>query len=81
MKSGCHSLGLVCIFFTEMWKEAVVSPVLKKGDPSKVENYRPVSCLPAASKLLERMVCDQLAAYFEENKFNLLFINGMLLLF
>ena len=30
-------------------------------------NYRPVSCLPAASKLLEIVVCDQLSNYLEQN--------------
>jgi Reverse transcriptase (RNA-dependent DNA polymerase) len=46
----------------------VVTPVLKKGDPALKENYRPVSCLPAASKLLEQIVCDQTKKYLEENK-------------
>ena len=29
--------------FPEMWKEALVTPTLKKGDPTKRENYRHVS--------------------------------------
>ena len=41
--------------FPRIWKEALLTPVLKKGDPNTKENYRPVSCLPAASKLLESM--------------------------
>ena len=45
--------------FPQGWKEALVTPVLKKGDPKMKENYRPVSCLPAASKLLEMLVCEQ----------------------
>ena len=40
--------------FPESWKEAVVNPVLKKGSSDLLENYRPVSCTPAASKLLEK---------------------------
>ena len=32
-----------------------------------MSNYRPVSCLPAASKLLEKIVCEQLSEYFEKN--------------
>ena len=35
--------------FPKEWKQAVVTPVLKKGNPEIVENYRPVSCLPVAS--------------------------------
>jgi len=30
--------------FQDMWKEALVTPILKKGDPTKEENCRPVSC-------------------------------------
>jgi hypothetical protein len=37
-----------------MWKQALVTPILKKGDPTKKENYRPVSCLSVASKVLEK---------------------------
>ena len=42
--------------------------VLKKGDPSQKENYSPVSCLPAASKLLEKVICEQVSEYLETNK-------------
>ena len=34
--------------FPEMWKEALVTLMLKKGDPAKKENYRPVNCLSVA---------------------------------
>ena len=44
--------------FPSQWKEALVTPVLKKGDTSKKENYRPVSSLPAASKLLVNYLKD-----------------------
>ena len=54
--------------FPDGWKEALVTPILKKGCKTKLGNYRPVSCLPAASKLLEIVVCDQLSNYLERNK-------------
>ena len=54
--------------FPQAWKEALVTPVLKKGDAKMKENYRPVSCLPAASKLLEMLVCDQTTNFMESNK-------------
>ena len=38
--------------FPSQWKEAIVIPLLKKGDAMDMKNYRPVSCLPAASKVL-----------------------------
>ena len=40
----------------EEWKLANVVPVLKKGDKSKTENYRPISLLSIVSKVLERRV-------------------------
>ena len=51
--------------FPEEWKEAIVVPILKKGDPKEPKNYRPVSCLPAASKVLEKVVCEQLTRFAE----------------
>jgi hypothetical protein len=53
--------------FTKPWKEALVTPTLKKGDPKKKENYRPVSCLIVASKVLEKIVCDQVTDFMEKN--------------
>ena len=53
--------------FPQAWKEAIVTPVLKKGDKQCKENYRPVSCLPAAAKLLESVICNQTSLYFETN--------------
>ena len=49
--------------FPSVWKDAKITPVPKKGDSQQKENYRPVSCLPAPSKLLEKLfhsVIDQI---------------------
>ena len=51
-----------------MLLQAVVIPILKKGDALNKENYRPVSCLTAASKVLEKVVCEQMTEYLEVNK-------------
>ena len=53
--------------FPTSWKEAIVTPVLKKGDKTLKENFRPVSCLPAAAKLLELLVFNQTTEYMEKN--------------
>ena len=41
---------------------------MKKGNKEILNNHRTESCLPAASKLLERIVCVQLSAFVEENQ-------------
>ena len=55
-------------FPTDM-KKAVIKPTLKKDDADAdcLKNYRPVSNLPVISKLLERVVLDQLNQYLSEN--------------
>ena len=54
--------------FPEKLKIAKVLPLLKKGNCHHFDNYRPISLLPSISKVLERIVYDQLYEYFNENK-------------
>ncbi|KAK3515008.1 hypothetical protein QTP70_003243 [Hemibagrus guttatus] len=51
------------------FKKARVIPILKKPalDPSDISNYRPVSLLSFLSKILERVVCNQLSGYLMQN--------------
>ena len=49
------------------WKEAVVKPLHKGGDNKIVNNYRPISILCVASKLIERHVYSSLYKYFVNN--------------
>ena len=49
------------------WKETIVIPILKKGSKTDVNNFRPISCLVAASKVLEKIICDQVTRFFEIN--------------
>jgi hypothetical protein len=44
-------------FFPTIWKRALVVPIHKKGNKADVRNYRPVSLLPIASKICEKLVC------------------------
>ena len=39
-----------------LWKQAHVTPTLKKNDPSDIENYRPISLLNTIGKPLEKIV-------------------------
>ncbi|KAK3545874.1 hypothetical protein QTP70_016449 [Hemibagrus guttatus] len=51
------------------FKKARVIPILKKPalDTSDISNYRPVSLLSFLSKILERVVCNQLSDYLMQN--------------
>ena len=59
--------------FPENLKLAKVLPLFKKGDTHIVDNYRPISLLPAISKIFERVVFCQLYEYFDRE--NLLYIS------
>lgn len=49
-------------------KEAVITPVLKKGKcAANLSNYRPISCLSFLSKFIERFIYIRLSNYFESN--------------
>ena len=53
--------------FPTIWKLAKVIPLLKKGDTMTPKNYRPVALLPIVSKILERVVFNQLVEYLDKN--------------
>ena len=58
------------------FKTARVKPLYKKKDRSEVGNYRPVSILSVASKILERAVYTQLESYLRENNILYSFQSG-----
>ena len=58
---------LTGIYPTE-WKLARVTPVFKKGSKSDINHYRPISVTPAVSKVLEKLIYDQLYHYLNDNK-------------
>ena len=39
-----------------IWKEANVTPIFKKDDPSMLSNYRPIALLSTIGKVLEKIV-------------------------
>ncbi|KAJ0171527.1 hypothetical protein K1T71_013077 [Dendrolimus kikuchii] len=53
--------------FPDLFKKSVIIPVYKSGDKSHVGNYRPISILPALSKILERLLNNRLTKYLESN--------------
>ena len=54
--------------FPAIWNVAKVVPLLKKGDALNPKNYRPVALLPIFSKVLERVVFNQMVKYLDTNK-------------
>jgi hypothetical protein len=52
-------------------KIAKVIPIHKSGDNKVFNNYRPISILPAFSKILEKIVSNRLVSFLESN--NLLY--------
>lgn len=51
--------------FPTQWKSAVVCPVPKVKNSTSVSDYRPISILPALSKALEKIACEQLCSFLE----------------
>ena len=49
-------------------KLAKVIPLYKKDDPHLVDNFRPISLLPAICKIYGKIVFNQVYAYFDRNK-------------
>ena len=52
--------------FSSQLKLADITPLHKKLETIKKENYRPVSLLPVVSKLFERIMQKQMVAYIEK---------------
>ncbi len=50
------------------WKHALVIPLFKSDDVSDFNNFRPVSLLPIISKVLEKIVANQLTHFLETKK-------------
>ena len=63
-----YQLSLTVCVFPDSWKIANVIPLQKPGDPTNVNNLRPISLLPLPGKVLERIVHTQLIEYLETNK-------------
>jgi hypothetical protein len=62
------SLSITSREFPGYWKRAKVIPLRKKDDLLNPKNYRPVAILPIFSKVLERVIFNQIIKYLCENK-------------
>ena len=57
--------SIVTGIYPDMWKHPHVIPLHKGGDTEDVGNYRPISLLPILSKILEKIVANQLVSFLE----------------
>ena len=53
--------------FPDAMKIAKVVPIFKNGDANNVSNYRPISILPAFSKITEKLMYSRLDKYLKNN--------------
>ena len=49
------------------WKAAIVTPLYEDGDRGCASNYRPISVLPVASKIMERIVHNQVYDHLRQH--------------
>ena len=62
-------MSLLTGYVPQSFKVAVIKPLLKKPtlDPEVLANYRPISNLPFLSKILEKVVANQLCDFLHSN--------------
>ena len=71
--SLCRPLELIfkdCLangIFPSDWKKGYIVTVHKKNDEQCLKNYRPISLLPICSKILERLIFNEIFGSFTEN--------------
>ncbi|CAG9094385.1 unnamed protein product [Plutella xylostella] len=53
--------------FPIIWKDAQITPIPKKSNPSSFSDYRPISILSFLSKVFERLVHHQLNSFLSQN--------------
>ncbi|MGL4877299.1 hypothetical protein, partial [Paraclostridium dentum] len=63
------NLSLETGYVPQAYKVAVIKPLLKKPclDPGVLTNYRPISNLPFISKIIEKVVAQQLCDHLFRN--------------
>ena len=53
--------------FPNRWKTAIIKPIPKVNNPTKLKDYRPISLLTTLSKIFEKLVSDQMKKHFLDN--------------
>ncbi|KXJ70645.1 hypothetical protein RP20_CCG022859 [Aedes albopictus] len=55
--------------FPDIWKKAIVTPIPKKSNPVEPKDFRPISVLPAMSKILEKILLAQINTHLATEPF------------
>ena len=64
-----YNLSVNTVSFPDDWKKALVIPIPKKGNLTKVQNYRPISLLPLPGKIMEKLLHHQLSTHLDYGSF------------
>ena len=54
--------------FPKRWKQAIIKPVPKVANPTKASDFRPISLLPAFSKICEKIAAKQMSHFLKEHR-------------
>lgn len=55
--------------FPDPWKHSIITPIFKSGNPAITSNYRPISILPTVSKIMEKLVAEQIINHLNNSPF------------
>ena len=55
--------------FPTRWKNAIVKPIPKNNNPSCPSDYRPISLLPAFSKVVEKLMAKQMIEFLKDTNY------------
>jgi hypothetical protein len=66
--SYLYNLSVPSGVFPDDAKISLLCPILKKGDPREVSNYRPISLLSNISKIFEKLMKSRLLSFLEKNR-------------
>ncbi|KXJ76100.1 hypothetical protein RP20_CCG010352 [Aedes albopictus] len=58
--------------FPSLWKTAIVTPIPKTSNPTTPKDFRPISVLPAVSKVLEKILLGQISEHLDNPNARLL---------
>ena len=62
------NFSISCNAFPSLWKNAFVTPIPKVDVPSDITHFRPISILPTISKVLEKVVAEQMCRYLDDHE-------------